>query len=91
MLLVGDAAGYVDALTGEGMAAGFAQAATLVRAVSAGHPERYDAAARRATRRSRGLTTGLLAATVCPRYADVSYRQRLDRRDCSTPRSSLLA
>jgi flavin-dependent dehydrogenase len=66
VLLVGDAAGYVDALTGEGLAAGFAQAEELVRAVAAGRPEGYDAAARRATRRSRWLTWGLLTATSQP-------------------------
>jgi flavin-dependent dehydrogenase len=66
VLLVGDAAGYVDALTGEGLAAGFAQADELVRAVAEGRPETYEAAARRVTRRSRGLTAGLLAATSQP-------------------------
>ncbi len=66
VLLVGDAAGYVDALTGEGLAAGFAQAEELVRAVESGRPESYDRAAQRVTRRSRTLTVGLLAATSQP-------------------------
>ena len=38
VLLVGDAAGYVDALTGEGLAIGMAQAAAAVDAVSIGWP-----------------------------------------------------
>lgn len=63
VLLVGDAAGYVDALTGEGMAAGFAQAQQLVAAISAGAPQQYELAAARVTRTSRALTTGLLRAT----------------------------
>ncbi len=63
VMLVGDAAGYVDALTGEGMAVGFASARELVRCVLAGQPEQYDAAWRRVTRRPRLLTEALLTAT----------------------------
>ncbi len=36
LALVGDAAGYLDALTGEGLSLGFQQAASLVRAIQAG-------------------------------------------------------
>lgn len=63
VMLVGDAAGYVDALTGEGMAVGFASAAELVRCVLADEPDRYEAAWRRVSRRPRLLTETLLAAT----------------------------
>ena len=63
MLLVGDAAGYVDAITGEGFAVGFAGAEALVQAVRANDPERYERAWRSTTRASRLLTLGLLRAT----------------------------
>ncbi|WP_026875806.1 NAD(P)/FAD-dependent oxidoreductase [Jiangella gansuensis] len=63
VLLVGDAAGYVDALTGEGVALGMAQAHAAVAAVSDGDPERYEAAWRRLTRRYELLTRSLLAVT----------------------------
>ena len=43
VLLVGDAAGYVDALTGEGIAVGLASAQAAVDAVLAGRPERLRA------------------------------------------------
>ena len=42
MLLVGDAAGYVDALTGEGIAVGLASARALVDCVSVDDPARYE-------------------------------------------------
>lgn len=63
VLLVGDAAGYVDALTGEGLATGFASARAAVHSLAAGQPQRYGPAWARETRRSRMLTTGLLALT----------------------------
>jgi flavin-dependent dehydrogenase len=66
VLLVGDAAGYVDALTGEGLATGLATAAAAVRAVLEGHPEAYDARWRAATRRYRWITLSLLAAANRP-------------------------
>jgi len=63
VLLVGDAAGYVDALTGEGIALGAAQAEAAVRAVLAGDPAAYEASARRLGRRHDLLTRGLLVGT----------------------------
>lgn len=60
VLLVGDAAGYVDALTGEGLALSLTAAAELVRCLRAGRPEDYDRAWRRTSRRSRWLTEALL-------------------------------
>jgi flavin-dependent dehydrogenase len=62
VLLVGDAAGYVDALTGEGIAVGLACARRLVSSVAAGRPQDYEAAWREASRRYRRLTRGLLMA-----------------------------
>lgn len=78
-LLVGDAAGYVDALTGEGMAVGFAAAAELVRCVAADVPDEYEAAWRRVTRRPRLLTDALVRATAVPplRRVLVPAAQRL--------------
>ena len=66
VLLVGDAAGYVDALTGEGIAVGIAQARAAVAAVAAGDPARYARDWRRVTRRHDLLTRGLVAATRHP-------------------------
>jgi len=66
VLLVGDAAGYVDALTGEGIAVGLAQARAAVDAVLAGDPSRYERAWRRVTWRHDLLTHGLLAASRHP-------------------------
>lgn len=63
VLLVGDAAGYVDALTGEGIAAGLAQAQAAVVAVVAGAPADYERTWRRLTWRHDLLTHGLLGAT----------------------------
>ncbi len=63
VLLVGDAGGYVDALTGEGLSVGFAQARVAIEAISCGRPRRYPAAARAVSWRSSLLTRALLAAT----------------------------
>lgn len=63
VLLVGDAAGYVDALTGEGIALGLAQARAAVNAVVAEVPGRYEADARRLGRRHELLTHGLLTVS----------------------------
>lgn len=62
VLLAGDASGYVDALTGEGMRVGFAQARAAVAAVRAGNTEQYERAWRATTRDFRMLTTGLVVA-----------------------------
>lgn len=64
VLLVGDAAGYVDALTGEGVAVGLASARAAVAAVLADRPEDYERAWRRASRRYRWLTASLLRAAT---------------------------
>lgn len=60
VLLVGDAAGYVDALTGEGIAVALAAAEQLVGCVLADRPQDYDAAWRRVSRDYRLLTGSLL-------------------------------
>lgn len=63
VLLVGDAAGYVDALTGEGLQVGFAEAQAAVGAVLADDPSGYEAEWQRITRSYRWLTKGLLWAS----------------------------
>ncbi|WP_181311939.1 NAD(P)/FAD-dependent oxidoreductase [Nocardioides campestrisoli] len=63
VLLVGDAAGYVDALTGEGIALGTAQAEAAVRAITADDPASYAVSSRRLGRRHELLTLGLVTAT----------------------------
>lgn len=81
VLLVGDAAGYVDALTGEGLAVSFAAAEALVDCVVRARPEEYDAAWLRASRRYRVLTSALLAARRTPvlRQSIVPAAARLPR------------
>lgn len=66
VLLVGDAAGYVDALTGEGIALGLAQARAAVAAVRAGDPSAYERSWRRLSWRHNLLTHGVLAASGRP-------------------------
>ncbi|MGA5363514.1 NAD(P)/FAD-dependent oxidoreductase [Streptomyces purpurascens] len=79
VLLVGDAAGYVDALTGEGIALALAQASAAVRAVTAGDLTAYEREWRQLTRRYRWLTHALLSATrpLPARAALVPIAQRL--------------
>ncbi len=81
VLLVGDAAGYVDALTGEGVALAVAQARAAVAAIVEGQPDRYERAWHEVTRRYRWLTAGLLGATRMPplRKALVPAAERLPR------------
>jgi flavin-dependent dehydrogenase len=66
VLLVGDASGYVDALTGEGIRLGLAQARAAVAAVKSGRPDDYERAWRRLSRDYRLLTTALVGAAVRP-------------------------
>ena len=66
VLLVGDASGYVDALTGEGIALGLAQARAAVTAVLSGDPSAYERSWRRLSWRHNLLTHGLLAASGRP-------------------------
>jgi flavin-dependent dehydrogenase len=66
VLLVGDAAGYVDALTGEGIAVSMAAARAAVACLVAGRPGDYPRAWRTASRRYRWITGALLAASRRP-------------------------
>ncbi|MGV8882858.1 MAG: NAD(P)/FAD-dependent oxidoreductase [Rhodoglobus sp.] len=64
VLLVGDASGYVDAITGEGLRLGFEQARVAVESLAGG--ESYERAWNRATRDFRMLTSGLVRAASSP-------------------------
>jgi flavin-dependent dehydrogenase len=66
VLLAGDAAGYVDALTGEGIAVGLAGARELVDCLAAGDAARYERRWLAASRRYRSLTGALLWAAGRP-------------------------
>ncbi|MFC3688647.1 NAD(P)/FAD-dependent oxidoreductase [Aquipuribacter hungaricus] len=81
VLLVGDAAGYVDALTGEGIAVGLACAREAVACVVADDASSYERRWHAASRRYRLLTEGLLAASSVPvlRRGLVPAAERLPR------------
>ncbi|MGV8885771.1 MAG: NAD(P)/FAD-dependent oxidoreductase [Microbacteriaceae bacterium] len=79
-LLVGDASGYVDAITGEGLRLGFDQARAAVAAIAAGRPREYDREWRHVTRDFRVLTSGLVRVASGPfRSAIVPLAARLPR------------
>lgn len=63
VLLVGDASGYVDALTGEGVALGLAQARAAVAAIVVERPAMYESAWKKVSWRYQLLTASLLGAT----------------------------
>jgi flavin-dependent dehydrogenase len=67
LALVGDASGYLDAITGEGLALAFHQAAALVDALAAGDLRPYARAHRRIGRLPNTLTAVLLAVESRPR------------------------
>lgn len=66
VLLVGDAAGYVDAITGEGLNVGLSCALELVACLRRGHPAGYERAWRRRSSGYRLATTALLRAAQHP-------------------------
>jgi flavin-dependent dehydrogenase len=66
VLLVGDASGYVDAITGEGLRVGFAQAAAAVAAIVADEPERYEHEWVTITRDFRVTTSALVGFATSP-------------------------
>jgi flavin-dependent dehydrogenase len=74
LLLIGDAAGYVDALTGEGLALGFRQAEAAIQAIAKGRPATYRKAHKALVRRPFFLTRSLCWVAAHPRL-----RQRLIR------------
>lgn len=66
VLLAGDSSGYVDAITGEGLRLGIAQARAAIGVVVDGDAGRYDREWRRITRDFRMLTAGLVRASGGP-------------------------
>ncbi|PRY67920.1 flavin-dependent dehydrogenase [Glaciihabitans tibetensis] len=66
VLLVGDSSGYVDAITGEGLRLGFAQARVAVRCLVADRPRLYEQLWKRETRDFRLLTSGLVLLATSP-------------------------
>ncbi|MBT2368948.1 NAD(P)/FAD-dependent oxidoreductase [Streptomyces sp. ISL-10] len=81
VLLVGDAAGYIDALTGEGLSLALTGAEVLVDHLRRGAPAGYESAWKAATRRHRLLTDCLVRARQQPRLAQliVPAAERLPR------------
>ncbi len=78
VLLVGDASGYVDAITGEGLRLGFDQARVAVASLVGGAA--YEREWKRVTRDFRVLTSGLVAAAGSPlRRGIVPLAARLPR------------
>lgn len=71
VLLVGDASGYVDALTGEGLRIGLAQARAAVAAIARDEPRAYERDWERVTRDFRRLTGGLVRVATSPLRAAV--------------------
>ena len=67
VLFVGDAAGYEDALTGEGIAIALVSAIAAVEAIATGHPDSYEARYRCDSRQWRWATRALLGMTR-PRF-----------------------
>lgn len=78
VLLVGDASGYLDALTGEGIGAALSEATALADCLAAGRAGDYERAWLRVTRTSRALTAGLLwsrnAPAIGPRIVPAARR-----------------
>jgi flavin-dependent dehydrogenase len=66
VLLVGDASGYVDAITGEGLRLGFAEARDAVRCILAGDPGEYERAWTATTRDFRTVTNAMVFAATTP-------------------------
>jgi flavin-dependent dehydrogenase len=80
VLLVGDAAGYVDAITGEGLRVGFAQAHEAIIALHAGNPSSYPRRWRKVTREFRVMTRGLVVVASSPlRHSIVPVSSKMPR------------
>jgi flavin-dependent dehydrogenase len=78
VLLVGDAAGYLDPLTGEGVALGVETASAAVDAIARGRPEAYEKSYRQITREYYWLT-GLLLQVSRRRWLHGAMIDVLDR------------
>ena len=69
VLLVGDASGYLDALTGEGLGVGLAQAEALARCLAAGRARDYERAWQKVSAPAWRLTADLLWSRSQPLLA----------------------
>ena len=67
VVLIGDASGSVDAITGEGMSLAFRQALVLSTAITVGELERYERAHRRMRRRPAFMAQLMLLLDRFPR------------------------
>lgn len=67
VILIGDAAGYLDPLTGEGVALGLATAEAAVAAIVANNAASYERRYHELTRRYFAMTSTLLAVVRHPR------------------------
>ncbi len=65
-LLIGDAAGYLDPITGEGLRLGFEAASLALECIEAGNPAAYNLLWPRAYRRYWWMTAGLLTLRRSP-------------------------
>jgi flavin-dependent dehydrogenase len=65
--LVGDAAGYLDAITGEGLSLSLHQSRALIRAIASGSAESYQKSARQLARWPGALIRALLFVEKRPR------------------------
>jgi 2-polyprenyl-6-methoxyphenol hydroxylase-like FAD-dependent oxidoreductase len=81
VLLIGDAAGAVDAITGQGLSLGFREALALADALAAGDPARYQRAHRAIVRTARRMAQLMLAAST--RHA---WRRRILDALSASPR-----
>jgi flavin-dependent dehydrogenase len=81
VLLAGDASGYVDALTGEGIGVGLAQAGALAACLAADRPADYERAWRRVSGPAWGFTSALLWSRNQPLLGPrlVPFAQRFPR------------
>jgi flavin-dependent dehydrogenase len=79
--LVGDAAGYLDAISGEGLALGFASAVVLVERFASGQLWRYPRDHAQLARAYYGVTYAMLALSRRPRLrrATIGYLSRRPR------------
>jgi flavin-dependent dehydrogenase len=66
VLLVGDASGYVDAITGEGLRLGFAEAGAAVACIALGDPTRYENEWTKITHDFRITTSALVRFATSP-------------------------
>ncbi len=66
ILAVGDASGYLDAITGEGISLALAQADAAVTAIATGRPGSYERRWHQIMRRHHLLTRALMVASASP-------------------------